>query len=204
MSKIVDVGCGTGFLGIYLGVKKPLKRIVFSDLFLLPLFSSFFNAYKNLNSKLFKNTKLIPSNGLSAIVDRFDTFDVVICAPPYIPHLNFKEILTLDAVSGTYLLEDVIIKTGKVCDTLILCCSSICEPEFKKALNMAKDNYVSVKEILLQEKIVPFRVDQVFKNKSFMKKLLDERRNYFVKDFQKDSPFRIWHKIRYYQINYKS
>jgi SAM-dependent methyltransferase len=203
LRSILDVGSGTGFLGIYLFHKKGIKdRVVLSDLFLTPLFSSLYNAYVNLSSKLFRSVVITASNGLDYFIEQNkNRFDLIVCAPPYLPHLNEPSILSLDAVAGTYLMEDVIVRGGKLSNSLMICYSSLAEPEFQRAINKAKKLYGRLNVTYLAEVKVPFRVIHALLNEKYMKSLLSNRRKYLIEGPQ-DSPFKYWHIVKYCLINY--
>lgn len=166
LRSVLDLGSGTGFLGIYLFNKKGImNKLVLSDLFLLPLFSSLYNAYINLNPDLFRSVKITASNGLDYFIEQNkDKFDLILCAPPYLPHLGVHSILSLDAVSGTYLMEDAIVRAGMLSDSLIICYSSLAEPEFKKAIDKAREMYSKLDVTDLYEVEVPFRVLHALSN----------------------------------------
>jgi hypothetical protein len=206
LRNVLDLGSGTGFLGIYLFNKKGImNKLVLSDLFLLPLFSSLYNAYINLNPDLFRMVKITASNGLDYFIEQNkDKFDLILCAPPYLPHLGVHSILSLDAVSGTYLMEDAIVRAGILSDSLIICYSSLAEPEFKKAIDKARSEMYSRLDVTdLYEVEVPFRVLHALSNEEYMAKILSERKK-FLKKGPHDSPFRYWHKIKYCLINYRT
>jgi len=201
LREVLDVGAGTGFLGVYVAMKKgPLKKVVLSDLFLTPLFSSLYNAYANLKSTALSSVRLQQSNGLEAFVDS-DRFDLVVCAPPYLPHLGVPDILSLDAVSGTYLMHDIIVRSGRLSNSLVMCYSSIAEPEFQSAVREAGKFYTRLYVRRLSELAVPFRVPQALRNKRYMNALLSKRGRY-MEQGPSNSPFRYWHSIRYCMISY--
>ena len=199
--RILDAGAGTGFLGLYLLKNyNNIENVTFLDLFLTPLFSSLYNSFSNLDYNNFKKTNFVISSGILSVLKNNKKFDITICAPPYLPSLQIEEMLKSDVVSGTYLLKDIIKLGGMICDKIIICYSSIATKEYEKSIEDAKDSW-SIEEELIEEKEVPFRVLHALKNKNYMEKLLNERKEYIIE--KTDSPFKYWHKIKYCRIEYK-
>jgi len=202
LREVLDVGAGTGFLGIYvLKNKGPVRRLILSDLFLTPLFSSLYNAFANLDRNRFDSVRMVASNGLEAFTGEKNRFDLVVCAPPYLPHLGVSSLLSLDAVSRTYLLHDVITRSGQLSNSLMICYSSLAEPEFQKAIATARKSCARLDVTYLHETSVPFRVLHALHEPQYMARLLSERRKYLANGTP-DSAFKYWHKIRYCMIRY--
>jgi len=203
--KILDIGAGTGFLGLYLFKNyNNIENVTFLDLFLTPLFSSLYNSFLNLDYNNFKKTNFVISSGLKnkeKIKKKFGRFDIIICAPPYLPSLGMENKLSDNVVSGTHLLRDIIINGGEICNKIIICYSSIATEEYEDSIKIAKKSWPNMEEELIEEKEVPFRVLHALENKDYMKKLLNEKKEYIIE--KTDSPFKYWHKIKYYIIEYK-
>ncbi|WP_027121569.1 peptide chain release factor N(5)-glutamine methyltransferase [Mycoplasma leonicaptivi] len=76
--KILDLCCGSGFIGIALKKHKQNWNVTMSDISLDAIEQSKINIFKNnvniniIQSDLFKNIK--------------DKFDIIVCNPPYISH----------------------------------------------------------------------------------------------------------------------
>jgi hypothetical protein len=202
MREVLDVGAGTGFLGIYLLKNRGhMRKLMLSDLFLTPLFSSLYNAYANLDRHQLRSVGLVASNGLEAFTSHKDRFDLVVCAPPYLPHLGMPELLSLDAVSGTWLLHNIITESGKLSNSLVMCYSSLAEPEFQNAVSTARNIYARLDVTYLHEVSVPFRVLHALHKLQYMDKLLSQRKECLTEG-PSDSAFKYWHKIRYCMIRY--
>jgi hypothetical protein len=98
-------------------------------------------------------------------------------------------------------MEDVIVRAGRLSNSLIVCYSRLAEPEFNKAINEARKMYKRLEITHLYEVEVPFRVLHALLNKEYMKELLSKRKIYLEKG-PDDSPFKYWHKIKYCLISY--
>lgn len=200
LKRIVDIGAGTGFLGIFLSkINNSVKRVIFSDIFLSPVFLSMLNFYRNSKDRNVKYNS-IASDAFDKM-RKDDKYDLIICNPPYLPLLGTSELAGISAVSGTYLLDRVISDSGKFSDHLVFATSDIAKPELNKCLAKAKEQYpmMSVSEIGKID--VPFRVAHAFKTSGYMSKLLKARKKYF--SIREDSPFKLWHNITYYHITYR-
>jgi len=211
--KILDVGAGTGFLGLYIfkNLVNNIENITYSDLCLTPLFSSLYNSYFNLGVNGVKRSNFVMSSGLTEFIKKNEKFDVIVCAPPYLPTFtpdidSGKVLLFEQTVAGTYLLDDVITNGGSICKTLILSYSNIATPEYEISIERAKkwhdlrDNKIKT----IGEIEVPFRVTHALYKEDYMKKLLNYRKKYFIeKEDSEDSPFKYWHKIKYCMIHYE-
>ena len=85
-SKIIDLGTGSGILGITLAAERPGSQVIACDLSPAALNT----AQDNAQQLQIDNVRFLASNWFSAITDR--DFDLVISNPPYIdqhdPHLQ--------------------------------------------------------------------------------------------------------------------
>lgn len=85
-SKIIDLGTGSGILGITLAAERPRSKVIACDLSPTALRT----AQDNAQQLQIDNVRFLASNWFSAITDR--DFDLVISNPPYIdqhdPHLQ--------------------------------------------------------------------------------------------------------------------
>lgn len=85
-NKIIDLGTGSGILGITLAAERPRSKVIACDLSPTALCT----AQDNAQQLQIDNVRFLASNWFSAITDR--DFDLVISNPPYIdqhdPHLQ--------------------------------------------------------------------------------------------------------------------
>jgi len=200
VGNVLDIGCGTGFLGIFFAkINSHVKESYFSDLFLTPLLMTKLNWELNFDCGKEKSIKLFLSDHYMNIPSQEippSGFDMVICNPPYLPALDFvgvDRIYREAGVSGTRLLENVVMETKKYGKELVIGCSSLAMEEFNKAVKNAK----STKE-LLGSREIPFRIPQAFKYEDFMGKLVASGR---IK--QKDEgSFKYFHTFHVFKIRY--
>ena len=198
IENILDIGCGTGFLGISLAKINPyIKEVYFSDIFLTPLLMTKLNCGLNFKGETKKAPKLFLSDNYENIPNQeipSSGFDLIICNPPFLPTLGFERLLYKEAaVSGTRLLERVVTETKKYGNELVIGCSSMALPEFEKAVEK-----VGAKAEVLGNRETPFRISHAFKYKEFMDKLITERRI----EERDQTPFKFWFMFYVYRILY--
>lgn len=153
--KILDLGCGSGIIGLY--SYKYTKNITFADIDLNALFISKINFYinyikrdnnineiiKNINDIKFP-INFIQTNLFENIDERFD---IIIFNPPYLPEIPNEDEKTKRWVSGGTYGNEIILKfLGDLKDHLnnngfsLLLFSSLSDPY--KIIKRAKDlNY---------------------------------------------------------------
>lgn len=199
IENVLDMGCGTGFLGIFLPkINSHVKKVYFSDLFLTPLLITKLNWALNFKEDSTKDAIVFLSENYENFPDQEippSGFDLVVCNPPFLPTLGYEWLLYKEAaVAGTHLLEKIITETKKYGNELVIGCSSMAHPEFEKAVKK-----VEAKVEILGKRETPFRISYAFNHKEFMDKLISEGR---VK--QKDqSPFKLWFTFYVYKIIYE-
>jgi hypothetical protein len=119
-------------------------------------------------------------------------YDLVICAPPYIPHPFIKEdIFVFSQFAGTHLLEVSISKVKEYAKELMVIHSNLADQEVEGRIG--RDMSYEV----LTTKECPFRVPAVLMNDYWLKYLLNER-GLKISDDQK---YKYWHTIKVVRIS---
>lgn len=129
-NKIIDVGTGTGVIGLYLLKNNPnIKSAILTDYQNQAAIDVGLNAkINNLEDKI----EFIKGNGLSVKLPRAD---LIISNPPYIPETPGMKKARKEKVNpyqGTDLIENLIKNYSKTGSELLLQVSSICEKEVKE------------------------------------------------------------------------
>ena len=195
IKSVLDVGTGTGFLGLWLAKKnKHVNQVSFSDWLLLPLLFSYTNfRTNNINQDVRFLLGLNTSFPLNDI-DTSTKYDLVICNPPYLPELGFKKIAKHSTVAGTQLLKSIIKSGLNIGNEVIISFSEIVLPE---AIEAAQSLGINIEECRIGgPHPVPFRVPIALRNKKYMKKLLKER----ALSPNPESQFKYWHNINTYKL----
>ena len=190
---VIDIGCGTGYLGLWLAKNNNhIKELHFTDWLLLPLIFSYFNSKQNnLNVDCFYRLGL--NVGWLAKQEGFKMLDLAVCNPPYLPLLSGKEKFKSETtVAGTELLTDFIMNWHLVAKEAIISFSHIALPE---AILASKSG--NVKLIPLGEKrLIPFRVNAAYSENRYISRLLKEDR---IK-FRRNNQFPYWHYVQTYKL----
>ena len=193
-SSVLDIGSGTGFLGIAAAMKnRSINRLGLSDWLLEPYLYGTINWLNNGSNKDYVNFK--PSVGLFANeIDSMDwPYDVGICNPPYLPLLDGHDDLGMEStIAGTNLIDNVITKSKLLAKKLYIQFSNIANDEANVAAAKAG---VQLKPIG-KSKLVPFRLRVLWKRPDYLAKLIEDRR--LIED--NGSRCRFWHRIQTYVI----
>jgi hypothetical protein len=192
---VLDVGSGTGFLGIWFAHhKKNVDFLSLSDWLLSPLF------YSSLNSNYLKQQRNVVINYyLGLFTDWVNAnqhikrkYDVLICNPPYLPiYEGFEELLYKQTVAGTDLLKHIIEIGPIMADKVYIAFSDIALEDAHDAAQRFK---CELKELGSCE--VPFRVVHAFDNRKYFDKLM-KANAIKIKD-KSQHPY--WHTVRTYQV----
>jgi 2-polyprenyl-3-methyl-5-hydroxy-6-metoxy-1,4-benzoquinol methylase len=190
---IIDIGCGTGFLGIWLAKNNSkIKEIYFTDWLLLPLIFTYFNCKQN-NLEIDCLYKLGLNVTWISNQDGFEKLDLAICNPPYLTLLSgdekFKSEMT---VAGTELLTDYIANWDKIAKKAVISFSDIALPEARKACREANVELVPLGE----KRQIPFRVNAAYSETRYISKLLSQDR---IK-YKKNNRFPYWHFVQSYEL----
>jgi methylase of polypeptide subunit release factors len=174
-STVLDIGSGTGFLGIELARSvSSIHTVKLSD------FSSTAVLYSTLNIMLNRASfsgrqvdiySAMEFNGVGIHayhpVQEIDEFDLLVCNPPYIPIKDeYVEERKHNAISGLTLLKWVLEAGPKMAKHVIVSFSNIADHEIFP--------FAEKKGIVLtpigQSHTVPFRVPAMFRNEGFFAK----------------------------------
>jgi len=189
--RLLDLGCGTGFLGLYFGkMIKNLDYVILSDINYVACSISKINSKLN---KISNKVKIICGDRFSFFKERNITFDCILCTPPYIPYYPNTKNKKMTAFSGTYLLRTSISQGGNYSNELVLLYSNIAEYEVQKELKK-----INVKSEILSTCQFPFRVPNILFNESWLKYLIEKRN---LRKIEK-SEYKYWHKLIIRKIEY--
>ncbi len=190
---IADMGCGTGFLGLYLAKNnKNIRRVYAVDINPLALKLTEYNFKIN---GLHKKVQTILSNGFENLKIS-KKLDLIICNPPYIPLPDFciKDYKNKTiSFAGIDLLKEILLNSSKYTKELIILYSNL---SLKKVQNIKIKNINERKIIMTKE--IPFRIPFIIQNKKWL--------NYLLKNglkIKKKSYYKYWHKIIIERIVYQ-
>jgi len=80
-SKIVDLGCGNGVVGMAAAVAFPKAQITFIDESYMAIDSARINMLKNLPEEQADNARFVVNNGLVGF--KPESYDLILCNPPF-------------------------------------------------------------------------------------------------------------------------
>lgn len=180
ISSIIDIGAGTGFLGIILShLIDDVKHLCLTDWTTTSYLYSSINWLINMERH---RTTLKPTlefrvaantdwDFLRSNKRKKDLFDLVICNPPYLPIPDkFRKLRIENTTAGTELLEHVITRSQNLGKTVIIQFSHLAQ---ERAECAADEAGVQLKPIG-EPKLVPFRIPSALKNRDYVQWLTDE------------------------------
>jgi SAM-dependent methyltransferase len=150
---LLDVGCGTAYLCIAAAHRWPtLNRVELLDIDPLAVVA----AKVNLNSD--PATHEINQSVYATDFKHYNGkgFDIVLCAPPYLPERPLRVTGIEMATNGTLLLEEVVERSAVMARELWMVFSIIAWPEFQRALARVPRAYSRIE--VLRRDVVPFRI----------------------------------------------
>lgn len=172
---MLDVGAGTGFLGIVLSRACPrLRRLELADWLLRPALFSAVNWWRNHDPAAEVRCRVLLGMhttwfGMTGGAERRD---LVVCNPPYLPALaGFEAIGTHAVVGGTDLLEHVVTSAPTLGKCVVLQYSRLASPEAERTRKRAG---VQLKK-LGRDVRVPFRVLRAFELNGYVSALRQRR-----------------------------
>ncbi len=147
---MLDLGAGTGFLGIYLGRNIPsIEKVYFSDVSFSSALLTYYNIHENVDGDDLERFghvyngqggRCYVSSGynmmtrigydISNYVEEYGLLDLVVCCPPYLPKYSW---LTHGdrSTTGTALMERALLEAPLFTKRLVLAVSSVSEPELQ-------------------------------------------------------------------------
>lgn len=189
----LDLGAGTGFLGICLAKRNgKIARVTLRDWLLSPVLFSAINAERN--------RKACPATRLSVELEylappRFlanRRYDVVVCNPPYLPLLReFESLGWLSTVAGTDLLEFVIENAHEMGRQVYVQFSDLALPEARAARDRSGNQLVPIGK----PHPTPFRVEVAWEDAGYLEALKDRG---LKTRLEQRHPY--WHTIQTYRV----
>ena len=194
---VLDIGCGTGILGLLVGIKNPdVRRIYLADWLLTPLVYSWLATC--INAQKLTGRKVICLLGMQTSwlesTEVVGQVDLCVCNPPYLPILReFPQMHLAHTVAGTDLLEHVVEHASEIAKTTYISFSDVALDQATSAAERGRRTLKAVGD----GRAIPFTVPQAFQNRDYVDKLSREN-----KIFQRDdSVFPWWHVIKTYRID---
>jgi len=199
IASAIDVGSGTGFIGIGLASECPaLSELYLSDWVLAPLAMSKLNFQRN-RPYSGGDPELRLRLGLGFdyahnpdITERDDPLDLCVCNPPYLPDLDeFDDIRINHTVAGTDLLENVITDGPSIADSVYVHFSDLALPAAREAAAEAGAELTLVGE----KSTVPFRVTHALSRDNYTEALLA-----YGLEERSSGRYKYWHNIGTYRV----
>jgi hypothetical protein len=229
IKSVVDIGSGTGFLGIAAAVLNPhIQRLWFSDVSRILVKLTEYNVGRNLTDRTASGLRVGYTTGRGVrpfqdISQRDGKFDLIMSAPPYLPCVEQFGIATglSAAISGTHLLTQLVTMGRTIANRLLIQFSVLALPEFSLACRE-----IGVEARLLASTKVPLRIppiapihpdqdlhirrdeasrqrylvaDHEYRQLMTYNRFLQEERG--LEELNRNN-FRWWHEIRVYEIQF--
>ncbi len=193
---VLDIGSGTGFLGVVLAANNSsVERLDLSDWLLLPLLYGAVNWHLNMPDRQVRfHYHLGISDDWLGERKKRHFYDLVVCNPPYLPQVHaFPALACQSAVAGTKLLEWIIENGPALGRRTYVQCSCIARPEAERAAARAG---VRLK-LVGKERLIPFRVRHALQVPEYMELLKDPSRGL---SHRSDTRHKYWHSIATYRV----
>lgn len=191
---VLDIGSGTGLLGITIALHNPnIIKIDLSDWLLTPLLYGLVNW--EINKQPGRDVKV--KGRLDFLTcgshGHKEPYDIVVCNPPYLPLLSEHKDLGLESsVAGTELLEHVIKNSRTLGKNIYIQFSDLALEEAQIA---AKEASVNLKQVGTERKDTPFRLRTTWGKEGYIQML--KKRG--LKD-DLNMRHRYYHTVRTYYI----
>lgn len=193
LNSVIDIGSGTGILGIWLTKNnKNINKVYFTDWLLTPLFYNFLSFTKEYFKRKVESKYLLGLHTNWLNNEHFSKTNLLVCNPPYLPVVeNFSDILYDSTVAGTGLLKHIIVNANNFAQENIISFSNLANEEAKAAEQVSGNKLVPIGK----KYEVPFRVIHAFKYPKYMQALKSRGLIY-----RKDSNHPYWHIVTTYKI----
>jgi hypothetical protein len=190
---VLDIGSGTGFLGILFSLyNHTVNKLTLNDWLLTPMLYGLTNWEINVDSNRACEVRSFLHVATPPPKPPKRRYDVVLCNPPYLPLIaGYKKIGKLSTVSGTDLLEYVIQNARSLGKRVYLQFSNLARNAVKSTLEKTPVRL----EPIGPERRTPFRLEAVWEHKDYIKALEEHG---LETDLGERHPF--WHKIQTYCI----
>lgn len=194
---VLDVGSGTGFLGIAVAsMNLNVVRLVMTDWLLSPLLFGLVNWSINGENRQYVQVEGKLGLFTDSLTKAGEKFDLIVCNPPYLPLLEEHKKLGRDStVAGTDLLVHLIEAGHSLGKNIYLQFSHLAAPEARAAARRAK---VRLRPIG-PEREVPFRVPLAYGKPAYLRRLKKDRK--LIP--KRGTSHQYWHKIRTYVLQPK-
>lgn len=193
---VIDIGCGSGFLGKY-AMKKlaalgsPLEKLHFLDIDPNAIRCAMDNTEKEkgdtlISYSLSRNPEKLEIDG---------TYGLIICNPPYIPR---PQTVSANPYEGLVLLKNILELAKNIVSPngcLMTNFSSLCEKEFKRwaAENKIRYEILSRKKVPL--KVLPVISGKTKRSREWLDFLARKAGRGLKIDENETSGYRYWHTI---------
>jgi hypothetical protein len=191
--KVLDMGAGTGFIGIALRKSGlGVSHVTYSDW----LFNTFWSTRLNVARNHEEQAATVRiANGFHPEGSPIHRHDVVVCNPPYLPVEQHPRLAVHHSVAGTALLEEVAREGGNVAARGLVGCSELALPDLNRA---AESSGTAVRQLGTWRK-VPFRVAHFLDDHDYLQWLIEERGLLH----EADGAFPLLHRIGVFELTYR-
>jgi len=175
ITSVLDLGCGTGMLGLFVAKHcSSVQRMVLADWVLSPVLYSALNVARNRG--LLAGTDLVLKLGLNTSWQAKGQSglpcDLALCNPSYLPVLpGFHDVRVSTTVAGTDLLQYVIREHRRIGKMVVVSFSHLAMPEAEAAAQESKSRL----EALGPAREVPFRNPYAFERPDYLRALTETR-----------------------------
>lgn len=190
--RIIDLGSGTGFIGLALRLANVgVSHVTYSDWLFNTFWSTRLNVARNGDEEA---ATVRIANGLHPEGLPLSRQSLIICNPPYLPVEQHPRLAVHHTVAGTALLEEVARDGGRVAKRALLGCSELALPELDRAAGEAN---TSIRQ-LGDWRTVPFRVAHFLDNRDYLEWLIKNR----GLRYEPDGPFPLLHRLGVFELEY--